>query len=121
MNATQFNQLLSAIDLVEQNQKAEARTILRSLLQEDGNAELVWLWMSVVVEDVDQSALCLDNVLRINPHNHYAGFALSKLRELEARIEKRRQRLIRLRSWCFVGLWLMVSITLFMVVAQYSI
>lgn len=121
MNASQFNQLLSAIDLVEQNQKAEARTILKALLQEDSNSEQVWLWMSVVVENIDQSALCLDNVLRINPSNHDAGFALSKLRQLEVRVEKRRQHLIRLRSWCFAALWLMVTSTLLMIVARYSL
>ena len=58
------------------NQRDEARALLRDLISEDSDFEEAWLWLSVAVELLDQSSLCLDNVLRVNPENLQAAGAL---------------------------------------------
>ena len=59
-----IDRLLDAVDLLREDRRPEAIRILRELIREDGDFEDAWLWMSVAVDSVDQSAVCLDNVLR---------------------------------------------------------
>lgn len=100
--------LLDAIDLIKSNQTQEARALLRSLIQEDSNSEDAWLWMSVVVDSLDQSIVCLDNVLRINPNNWQAAGALHRLRESELLMQKRRSQLRFYRDLSYLGMILLV-------------
>jgi len=100
--------LLDAIDLIKYNEIQQARALLRSIIQEDSNYEDAWLWMSVVVDDLDQSIVCLDNVLRINPNNWQAVGALHRLRESELLMQKRRSRLRFYRDLSYFGMMLLV-------------
>ncbi|NOG50305.1 MAG: hypothetical protein HND48_13420 [Chloroflexi bacterium] len=61
--------LLDAIEHLKANERAEARAILRGVIQSNSDFEDAWLWMSLAVDTLDQSAVCLDNALRINPGN----------------------------------------------------
>src|SRR5690606_17625715 len=87
-----IDRLLDAIELLKEDSREEARRLLRDLIREDNDFEDAWLWMSVAVDTLDQSGLCLDNVLRINPENTLAAGALSRLRESELRMAERRAR-----------------------------
>jgi len=107
-NADRVERLLDAIDLIKSNQAQEARSLLRSIIQEDGNSEDAWLWMSVVVDSLDQSIVCLDNVLRINPNNWQAAGALHRLRESELLMQKRRSQLRFYRDLSYLGMILLV-------------
>lgn len=100
--------LLDAIDLIKHNDIQQARALLRSIIQEDSNFEDAWLWMSVVVDDLDQSIVCLDNVLRINPNNWQAAGALHRLRESELLMQKHRSRLRFYRDLSYLGMILLV-------------
>lgn len=110
---SQVHRLLDAIEMVEDNQRAEAREILRGLIQEDNDWEEAWLWMSVAVDSIDQSSVCLDNVLRINPENTLAASALYRLRLPEIVSEKRRAHLRFWRDTCLSIFWLLVVALLF--------
>jgi hypothetical protein len=111
----QIDALLDAIDLIKTNQREEARHILRGLIQEDSNFEDAWLWMAVAVDSIDQSTICLDNVLRVNPYNTEAAGALFRLRETEISIEKRRDRLRTMRDLSLVAMWtLTIGLLFFM-------
>ena len=46
---SQVHRLLDAIEMVEDNQRAEAREILRGLIQEDNDWEEAWLDRKSVV------------------------------------------------------------------------
>lgn len=105
--AERIDRLLDAIELVKQNQPREAETILRELIGKYNDFEAAWLWMSVVVDSVDKSIICLDNVLRINPNNLAASTALYQLRFKEIASEKRRSRLRLIRGVAFGVLWLL--------------
>ena len=106
--ADRVERLLDAIDLIKRNEIQEARVLLRSIIQEDSNFEDAWLWMSVVVDVLDQSIVCLDNVLRINPNNWQAAGALHRLRESELLMQKRRSRLRFYRDLAYMGMMLLV-------------
>jgi hypothetical protein len=96
MNAEErVDRLLDAIELVKDNRRAEAQNMLRELIRDNGDSEQAWLWMSVAVDNLDQSIICLDNVLRIRLHTSQRQMA-------------QRRRYIRAQgSWLALLLWLL--------------
>ncbi|MBE2272365.1 MAG: hypothetical protein IAE80_29285 [Anaerolinea sp.] len=108
-----IDRLLDAIELVKENRRDEARLMLRDLIREDNDFEDAWLWMSVAVDSLDQSSICLDNVLRINAKNSEAAGALYRIRIPEIEMEKRRTRLRFWRDVAFSVMWLLILGTLF--------
>jgi len=115
-----IDRLLDAIDLIKDNQREEARRLLRQLIQEDNNFEDAWLWMSVAVDSLDQSSLCLDNALRINPANSEAAGALYRIRKPEIMEERRRARIRFYRDISFALMWLLVLILLYALLFTYT-
>lgn len=114
-----IDRLLDAIELLHENRRNEAVSVLRSLIQEDNDFEDAWLWMSVAVDSLDQSSLCLDNVLRVNPNNRQAAGALYRLRESEMRMQRERSRLRMYRDMCLSTMWMLFIGLLFMVLLSY--
>jgi tetratricopeptide (TPR) repeat protein len=111
--------LLDAIELIHDNRRQEAIPLLRSLISEDKDYEDAWLWMSVAVESIDQSILCLDNVLRINPKNAEAAGALYRLRALELQDERKRASLRFYRDSAFTTLWMLIALVMVAIVHTY--
>ncbi|MBC8170554.1 MAG: hypothetical protein H7X77_02740 [Anaerolineae bacterium] len=114
-----IDRLMDAIELVKTDQREEARTLLRELIREDSNFEEAWLWMSLAVDSLDQSSVCLDNVLRVNPGNMRAAGALYRLRESELEMEKRRDHYRFYRDLANGLLWLLALGLLFAVTVTY--
>lgn len=67
------------IRLYKANQKAEARTLWEQVTELDPYSEQAWLWLSAVVESVEDQRVCLENVLYINPDNPNAKKGLATL------------------------------------------
>lgn len=111
-SAGRIDQLMDAIDLIRDDRRADACALLRDLIRADGNFEEAWLWMSVAVDHLDQAAVCLDNVLRINPRNVNAAEALYRIRVRDLAMERRRQRLRSARDFTFAAFWLLVMAVL---------
>lgn len=111
--AERLERLLDAIDLIKEDRRSAALPILRGLIRDDKDHEEAWLWMSVAVESVDQSILCLDNVLRINPKNSVAAGALYRLRRDDMTSQKRRSQLRNYRDLATIILWLLILGSLF--------
>jgi hypothetical protein len=111
--ASRIDRLMDAVELVKSDHRREAISLLRELIREDNDFEDAWLWMSVAVESLDQSSICLDNVLRVNPANFNAASALHRIRSPEMEMEKRRGRLRMYRDLAFMMLWLLVVILLY--------
>ncbi len=107
-----IDRLLDAIELVKSNQRSEARHVLRDLIREDNDFEDAWLWMSVAVDSLDQSSICLDNALRINPKNAEAAGALYRISIPELELEKRRSRLRFYRDLAQTFFWFMILLIL---------
>lgn len=118
-HAARIDRLLDAIELLKEERREEAIQILRDLIHEDSDFEEAWLWMSVAVDSLDQSSLCLDNVLRVNPENIQAAGALHRIREPEMLHEKRRSRLIRNRDLAWSLMWALTIFFLFRMLFAY--
>lgn len=114
------DRLLDAIELIKSERHAEALPRLRSIIREDSNFESAWLWMSLAVDDIDQSIICLDNVLRINPDNLYASTALYRLRKAELAAQRTRDRIRRYRDIAFTVMWLLIIGLLFSVIISFG-
>lgn len=110
--AARIDRLLDAIELVKANRRAEARHLLRDLIHDNTNFEDAWLWMSVAVDSLDQSSICLDNVLRINPQNTEAARALYRISIPEIQMLKRRNRLRFYRDLALTTLWALIGMIL---------
>jgi hypothetical protein len=79
---TQREQLHQAITLVKSGDKQNGGRILAEILKADPQNELAWLWMSGVVATGEQREHCLNQVLRVNPHNQLAREGLVKLQQM---------------------------------------
>lgn len=119
-SAEQVDRLLDAIELVQAGRRQEALVILRQLIREDKDFEDAWLWMSIVVETIDQSVICLDNVLRINPNNTQAAGALYQLRAAEMASESYRNKLRFYRDTALTGMWVLILVLLFAALGSFS-
>ncbi|MAS32930.1 MAG: hypothetical protein CL610_02910 [Anaerolineaceae bacterium] len=111
--AARVDKLLRAIELVKHDRREEARTLLRELINEDSDFEDAWLWLSVSVDSLDQSSVCLDNVLRVNPQNAEAAGALYRIRLPELAMHQRRTRLRLYRDVALGSMWLLVLFLLY--------
>ncbi len=118
--AARIDRLLDAIDLVKADQRGEARHLLRDLIREDNNFEDAWLWMAVAVDSLDQSSICLDNVLRVNPNNVEAAGALYRIRIPEMAMQKRRSRLRFYRDLAFTTLWIVIMFLIAAALATFT-
>ncbi|MBZ0302561.1 MAG: hypothetical protein K8J31_22640 [Anaerolineae bacterium] len=110
---TRVDRLLDAIELIKQDRRDEARALLRGLVNEDGDFEDAWLWLSVAVDSLDQSSVCLDNVLRVNPRHAEAAGALYRIRMPEMVMDRRRTRLRLYRDLALGGMWALVLFLLY--------
>ncbi len=116
---SRVDRLLDAIELVKEDRRDEARALLRGLISEDSDFEEAWLWLSVAVDSLDQSSICLDNVLRINPHNTEAAGALHRIQQPEMAMQRRRARLRFYRDITLGGMWALVLFLLYAMLFLY--
>jgi hypothetical protein len=107
-----IDRLLDAIELVKADRRSEARHVLRDLIREDNDFEDAWLWMSVAVDSLDQSSICLDNVLRINARNVEAAGALYRISIPEMEMERRRSRFRFYRDFAQSSFWFVILLIL---------
>ena len=70
--------LQQGIAYAKAGRKQEARDILLQVVEQDDQNESAWLWLSGVVDNDDDKAVALENVLALNPNNEWAkrGFRL---------------------------------------------
>lgn len=66
--------LQKGINAAKSKQVAEARSLLKQVVELEPRNETAWLWLSGVVETDEQRIVCLENVLDINPANKVAVF-----------------------------------------------
>jgi len=117
---SRIDRLLDAIELLKEDRREDAVNVLRELIREDNDFEDAWLWMSVAVDSLDQSSLCLDNVLRVNPRNDNAAIALHRIRGPEMRMERKRGRIRLYRDLALGGMWLLVMTLLYTLLVTFA-
>jgi hypothetical protein len=58
-----------AIELIKQGNLAEGAKVLSTVLKNEPDNEMAWLWMSACVPDREKKIYCLQKVIQINPFN----------------------------------------------------
>jgi tetratricopeptide (TPR) repeat protein len=78
---------VSTADLIRQGvaaaragRKVEARKILMQVVELDSQNELAWMWLSGLMDDLEDRIVACENVLTINPENHKIQLYLDDLR-----------------------------------------
>ena len=118
--ADQVERLMDAIEHLTADRRGDARGVLRELIAENSDFEDAWLWMSLAVDSLDQSAVCLDNALRVNPANDRAAAALLRLRAGDLILAVQRGRYKLFRDLALTSMWLLVVISLCAALATFG-
>jgi hypothetical protein len=61
-----------AMIALKAGRREEARDLLLNAVDQDEHHEQAWLWLSAVVDSLEEQQICLENVLAINPQNERA-------------------------------------------------
>jgi hypothetical protein len=72
--------LREGIAAVKAGQRDRARDLLMRVVQQDEENVHAWLWLSGVVDTLEDRAICLDNVLVLDPDNQAARKGLAQIR-----------------------------------------
>jgi tetratricopeptide (TPR) repeat protein len=76
--------LRQGIAAAKAGQREHARDLLMRVVEQDEGNALAWLWLSGVVDSLDDREVCLENVLSIEPDNQAARKGLDVLRRQRA-------------------------------------
>ncbi len=71
--------LRRAVDLARAGKRVEARTILLDVVENDPRNEIAWMWLSGLVDSLDDQIIACENVLAINPANERVRLYLAEL------------------------------------------
>jgi len=72
MSANVEAMIREGINAYRAGNREESRTLLLKAVELDEHNEQAWMWLSAVVETVEDQQTCLENVLTINPNNEKA-------------------------------------------------
>jgi len=73
--------LREGITAARAGQREQARDLLMQVVEQDEENVLGWLWLSGVVESLEEREICLENVLALDPANEAARKGLAWVRE----------------------------------------
>lgn len=73
--------LRKALAAYRSGKKSEAHKILMQVVDLDDKNEQAWLYLSLVVDSLEDQQICLENVLAINPSNQQAQKALNVVKQ----------------------------------------
>jgi tetratricopeptide (TPR) repeat protein len=88
----------AALEAIDQGQTARARDLFTRLLKSDSSKAEYWLWMSTLVDTVQERIYCLESALRVEPGNEAAKRGLIILGARQADKDLTPAPLIR-RHW----------------------
>ncbi len=78
----------TALAAYKSGKKSKAREMLTEVVDIAPHNEKGWLYLSLVVDSLDEQEICLENVLAINPHNVQAQKALTVILEKQGKPPK---------------------------------
>lgn len=73
---------LRRLGTAKTSQRERARQLLLRVTELDETNITAWLWLSTVLESLDEKQVCLENVLTIDPNNKAARTGLARLDQL---------------------------------------
>jgi tetratricopeptide (TPR) repeat protein len=69
-------------------QREQARDLLMRVLEQDDENISAWLWLSGVVDSLEDQEICLENVLALDPNHDSARQGLSWVRQQQEKSER---------------------------------
>jgi hypothetical protein len=84
MSANVEAMIREGINAYRAGNREESRTLLLKAVELDEHNEQAWMWLSAVVDTVEDQQTCLENVLSINPNNEKAKQGLRILSQKTA-------------------------------------
>ena len=76
--------LRKGIAAAKRGQREQARNLLTRVVDLDEENSLAWLWLSGVVDGLEDQEICLENVLTLNPDNAAARKGLAWVQQQKA-------------------------------------
>jgi hypothetical protein len=73
--------LHQGIAAAKSGQRERARDLLTAVVEEDERVALAWLWLSGVVDGLEEQEICLENALTLEPDNAAAHKGLAWVRQ----------------------------------------
>jgi len=71
--------LRQAITFAREGRKVEARDLLLGVVEEDPQNETAWMWLTGLVDSLDDKIIACENILTINPSNDRVKAYLAQL------------------------------------------
>jgi Flp pilus assembly protein TadD len=90
-SAPSTKKIIRRISVAKDNQKEHARQLLEQVTELDETNVPAWLWLSTVMDDLDDRSTCLNNVLVLDPDNRAAKAGLAWLNKQSAQAVPTRQ------------------------------
>jgi len=98
--------LRDGIAAAKSGQRDRARDILTRVVDQDERNALAWLWLSSVVDGLEEREICLGNVLALDPNNVTARKGLDwvhEQKELESHAAAMRESPVVARIRNYLG------------------
>lgn len=73
--------LRQGVEAARTGRKVEARKIFMQVVEVDSRNELAWMWLSGLMDDLEDRIIACENVLTINPENHKIQLYLNDLKQ----------------------------------------
>jgi tetratricopeptide (TPR) repeat protein len=84
--------LQTAIQAARDGRKIEARDLLIKIVEVDPQNEMAWMWLSGLVDSLEDRIIACENVLSINPGNEKFRAYLDKLQHQQQALLKNKNR-----------------------------
>ncbi len=86
MSPDMTEQLHAGIRAAREGQREQAKAILMNVVEQDQANVSAWLWLSGVVDNLEDRQVCLENVLDLDPANTAAQQGLAAVRAQRAKM-----------------------------------
>jgi hypothetical protein len=73
--------LQRAMSAYKAGRKDEARSLFMDIVEQDQHHEEAWLYLSALVDTLEEQQICLENVLTVNPNNEKAKAGLELVKQ----------------------------------------
>ena len=73
--------LQRAVSAFKAGRKDEARGLFMDVVEQDPRHEQAWLYLSALVDSLEEQQICLENVLTVNPDNEKAKQGLATVKQ----------------------------------------
>jgi tetratricopeptide (TPR) repeat protein len=87
--------LRRGIEAAHADRRIEARKIFMQVVEVDPRNELAWMWLSGLVDDLEDQIIACENVLAINPENQKVRLFLEGLKRKQQTMKGENQELLQ--------------------------